>query len=100
MKKLIRVREVEPLHDFVVRFTFTNDEERDIDLDHYIDDGPVFQPLRDDPALFGAAYVAHGTISWPNGANIDPDVLYYDLGPHATEEQWRAAIAAEESVKR
>ena len=74
MKKLIRVREVEPLHDFVVRFTFTNGEERDIDLDQYID-GPIFQPLRDAPDLFRAAYVAGGTIAWPNGADIDPDAF-------------------------
>ena len=98
MKKLIRVREVEPLHDFVVRFTFTNGEERDIDLDQYIE-GPIFQPLRDDPALFRAAYVAHGTISWPNGADIDPDTVYLGLPPDPSEEEWRAALAALEPAR-
>ena len=100
MKKLIRVHEVEPLHDFVVCVTFTNDEQRAIDLTRYIERGPIFEPVRSDAAFFRAVHVAGGTIAWPNGADIDPDVLYYDLGPHATEEQWRAAIAAAETVKR
>jgi hypothetical protein len=43
--------------------------------------GPIFEPIRNDPALFRAMQVEEGTIAWPNGADIDPDVLYYDLTP-------------------
>lgn len=40
--------------------------------------GPVFQPLRDDPELFRQVRVDEelGTIVWPNGADMDPDVLH------------------------
>jgi hypothetical protein len=31
--------------------------------------------------VFGAVKVEGGTIAWENGADIDPDVLYYDLKP-------------------
>jgi len=99
MSRFIRVQSVETREPFTVHVRFTNGEEREIDLDAYLR-GPVFQPLRDDLALFHAATVEGGTIAWPNGADIDPDVLYLDLGPNATEEQWRAARARVEQVMR
>ena len=39
--------------------------------------GPVFEPLRQDPRLFRTVRVdaGLGTIVWPNGADLDPDVL-------------------------
>ena len=48
------------------------------------------------PAFFSAVAVEGGTVSWPNGADIDPDVLYLGLPPNASEEQWRTAVAAKE----
>ena len=41
---------------------------------------------RNDPALFRAVRAAGGTIAWDNGADIDPDVLYYGLTPAWMEE--------------
>ena len=37
----------------------------------------VFEPLRD-PAYFAQVHVDPdlGTVTWPNGADLDPDVLY------------------------
>jgi len=91
---MIRVRAVEPLHGYTVRVTFTNDEQRDIDVSRYIDAGGVFTLIHDDPAFFCQVRAELGTITWPNGADIDPDVLYLGLPPNASEEQWRAAVAA------
>jgi hypothetical protein len=90
MSEFVRVKAVEPRDGFTVHVRFTNGEEREIDLSPYIGDGPIFQPLRD-PAYFRQVHVEGGAVAWPNGADIDPDVLYYDLGPNATEEAWRAA---------
>jgi hypothetical protein len=93
MDDIAEVRAVTVLDGFNVRLEFTDDTTRTIDLDRYLH-GPIFAPLRDDPHLFRSATVQDGTISWPNGADIDPEVLYYDLGPDATEDAWRAARAA------
>ena len=85
----IRVQSVEPLDDAIVRVVFTNGEQRDIDLAPYIANGPIFEPVRNNPVFFRSANVEGGTIAWPNGADIDPDVLYYEGPPpwarnHAT----------------
>jgi len=77
---LIRVRKAMPLHDHWVRLEFTNGLQRDVDLEPYLH-GPIFEPLRADPALFRALQVDGGTVAWPNGADIDPDVLFHGLTP-------------------
>jgi hypothetical protein len=80
MVQLIRVQSIEPLDPPIVRVRFSNGEQRVIDLAAYIATGPIFEPVRNDPAFFRSASVEGGTIAWPNGADIDPDVLYY-AGP-------------------
>ena len=77
----VRITSAEPLQDHEVRFTFTDGEVRVIDLDPYLRPRGVFQALREDPALFRSMAVDGGTIVWPNGADLDPDVLYYGLDP-------------------
>jgi len=42
---------------------------------------PIFEPIHNNPQLFRAVKIEGSTIAWPNGADIDPDVLYYDLKP-------------------
>jgi len=45
--------------------------------------GPIFDALRSDPSLFGAARVEGGTVAWPNGADLCPDVLIWGGMPPA-----------------
>ncbi len=91
LRQFIRVQSVEPREPWHVRVVFTNGEQRDIDLVPYIADGPMFEPVRNDIAFFQAAHVEGGTIAWPNGADIDPDVLYYGgLPPWAKEQKTTA----------
>ena len=88
MKKLgplVRVRSVEPLGGFRVLVTFENDIQREIDLEPYLH-GPIFEWIRGDPGMFRAMKIEGGTIAWENGADIDPDVLYYNLKPAWMED--------------
>lgn len=80
MKPIIRIRSVEPLEGYKVRLQFTDDSVKEIDLDIYLH-GPIFEPIRNDPTVFRSVKVMGRTIGWDNGADIDPDVLYYNLKP-------------------
>ena len=81
----VRVRTVQPLQGFKVLFTFDNGTQREIDLEPYLR-GPIFESLRSEPTKFREMKVEGGTIAWDNGADIDPDVLYYSLKPAWSEE--------------
>lgn len=78
--KPVRVRRVKPLEPYLALFTFTDGTKRIIDLDRYLR-GPVFRPIRKDPALFKAMFVDEGTVAWPGDVDIDPDTLYYGENP-------------------
>ncbi|MDP9224301.1 MAG: DUF2442 domain-containing protein [Actinomycetota bacterium] len=71
----VRITSAKPLDGYVLRVDFSDGTHRDVDLEQELW-GPVFEPLRDleffrrvavDPEL--------GTVVWPNGADMDPDVL-------------------------
>ncbi len=87
---LVRVQAVEPLEGFKVRITFRNGTLKEIDLDPLLH-GPIFEPIRNDAAVFGSVKVVGDTIGWDNGADIDPDVLYYGLTPAWMEAEDMAA---------
>jgi hypothetical protein len=82
MQQLVRIKAVQPLHGFNVHLEFTDGTNKEIDLEPYLH-GPIFEPVRTHPDLFQRVYVDHelGTIVWDNGADIDPDVLHYELLP-------------------
>jgi hypothetical protein len=86
---LVRVKSVEALEKFRVRITFQNEVQKEIDLERFLR-GEIFEPIRKDPKIFRSVKVIGGTIGWDNGADIDPDVLYYDLKPAWMEESIRA----------
>jgi len=89
-----RIRSVEPLDAFVVRLTFADGTTREIDLEGELW-GPVFEPLRADRELFRQVRVDEelGTIVWPNGADMDPDVLHGDFEPAESPATARASHA-------
>ena len=64
--------------------TFEGDERREIDLGETISFTGVFEPLKD-AAYFQEVRVEPdvGTIIWPNGADLCPDVLYEKSRPLA-----------------
>jgi hypothetical protein len=78
--RFVRIRTVKVLKGFMVSISFEDGTQRDIDLKPYLH-GPVFELIRNDPDKFRKMKVESGVITWDNGADIDPDVLYYDLKP-------------------
>jgi hypothetical protein len=70
------VKTATALDPYVVRVVFADGEVRDVDIEPLLD-GPVFQALRE-PSMFARVTVdEYGeTIVWPNGADLDPDVIY------------------------
>jgi hypothetical protein len=86
MAQFIRVQSIEPLDPPMMRVHFTNGEQRDLNLAAYIASGDIFEQVRNDALFFRSAQVEGGTITWPNGADIDPDVLYYDGTPPWAQE--------------
>jgi hypothetical protein len=78
---MIRVQKAKPLDKYKVWIEFTNGEQKILDLEPYLR-GPIFEPIRSDPEVFRSVSVDPElkTLVWPNGADIDPDVLY---GIHA-----------------
>lgn len=69
--------EVRPLTPYVLHLCFEDAIEADIDLGPLIEFRGVFAPL-EDPSEFAKVWVDPelGTIVGPNGADLDPDVLY------------------------
>jgi len=45
--------------------------------------GPVFKEIREKPELFAQAQAEGGTVVWPNGADLCPDVLIWGGAPPA-----------------
>jgi hypothetical protein len=74
---MVRVKTVVPLDGFALRVGFTDGTQRVIDVERFLR-GPVFDEIRRDRRLFEAVAVDRelGVVVWPNGADIDPDVLY------------------------
>lgn len=73
---LREVRSAYPVKDRYLVLEFADGECRVVDVRPFLK-GPMFQPLRD-PKLFREVRVDAdaGTVTWPNGVDLDPDVLY------------------------
>jgi len=65
------------LGDYRLHLRFEDGTEGVVDLGAHLSFRGVFAPLRD-PDYFTRVRVdpESGTVTWPNGADLDPDVLY------------------------
>ena len=80
-KPPLDVTAVEPLAGFVLRLTFENGEVRRFSTAKLLArNGTVFTPLRR-VTMFRQVFVADGTVCWPGGADIDPELLYEQSVP-------------------
>jgi hypothetical protein len=74
LKDIVRVK---PLKNFHLHLDFEDGALGQVDIRKLVRFTGVFEPLRDE-AFFSRVEVnpEWGTIFWPNGADLDPDVLY------------------------
>ena len=87
LTKIPRVTAVEVHPPYGLHLSFDDGLTRDVDLADELW-GPMFEPLKE-PALFAQVFVDHGTVVWPNGADLDPLVLHGDFSPAATHPEQR-----------
>ncbi len=81
---LLRIRNAVALGELKLRLTLTNGLVVERDISEVLV-GPIFDPIRADPALFQQVRVEEGTVVWPNGADLCPDVLIWDGAPPREE---------------
>ncbi|MFM7440415.1 MAG: DUF2442 domain-containing protein [Snowella sp.] len=71
---------VKPLQNYKLHLHVEDDQEGIVDIQQQIKFTGVFESLKN-PDYFAQVKVNPelGTIQWPNGADLDPDVLYAAL---------------------
>lgn len=85
------ITQVTALDGHALRLRFEDGVEGTVHLTDLVPFEGVFAPLRDE-AIFCTVELNRelGTIQWPNGADLDPDVLYAKVSqgasatPHST----------------
>lgn len=84
---MAEVTDVRIAAERTVELTFADGSTRVVDLEPYLW-GPVFEGIAKDDSLFAQVMVDPelGTITWPNGITLDPDVLH---GDYEATEPWR-----------
>lgn len=90
LKDIVEVRPLERHHLYI---RFEDGIAGTVDLGDLIRFEGVFAPLRNQ-AEFEGVYVDHelGTVCWPNGADLDPVVLYARLSGQALPNDTPAPV--------
>ena len=87
---------VEPTKDYRLRLRFEDGKEGEVDVAGMIRFEGIFAPLKDRTEFLKVSVNPElGTICWPNGADLDPDVLY----AKATGEEIAVSRPAEASKR-
>ncbi len=69
--------DVQPTTEYRLRLTFEDGIEGEVDVAELVEFVGVFAPLKDRQEFLKVRVNPElGTICWPNGADLDPDVLY------------------------
>jgi hypothetical protein len=77
---LIDITEVQVVGRYVLRLSFEDGTIGDVDVAKLVDFRGVFSPLADDSEFARVRVNPElGTVTWPCGADLDPDVLYAEI---------------------
>lgn len=77
---LLRIRSASAIGDTALRLVLTDGSVVERELCSVLT-GPNFESLRRSPAEFARVRVESGSVSWPNGADLCPDVLIWGGHP-------------------
>lgn len=77
-----RIRQVKTHEGFNVELLFSDGILKTVNLKKYLR-GPAFEQIRSDPEYFRQVFIdpVGETVTWHNTADIDADLLRYDLTP-------------------
>ena len=80
--EFVDVTGVRVLTRYALELTFANGQKRALDVEPFLW-GPAFEPLLADYTTFREVRVdpEAGTIVWPNGADLAPELLYEKSKP-------------------
>ena len=73
-----RIVKVTALSGYRLRLVFDDGSEGEVDLSNELY-GEVFEPLKDESFFAQAKADEFGAVCWPNGTDLDPDVLYSNI---------------------
>ena len=79
-----RVTKVKPVINFQLELTFSNGEEKVLDMKPYLNTGRFVQLQNE--AMFASVVCAMGSIQWQNGLDLCHDTLYEDSVPYNKSE--------------
>jgi len=73
---LLRIAAAQPLEGYRLELQLTDGSRIERDVGALLV-GPVFDEVRRSPAFFRTVCVEAGTLAWPNGADLCPDVVIW-----------------------
>ncbi len=79
---LVRIASVTPLAGQRLRLGLSDATTIERDVGPLLN-GPVFKDIREKPELFAQAQAEGGTVVWPNGADLCPEMLIWGGAPPA-----------------
>jgi hypothetical protein len=75
-----RVTKVKPIINYQLELTFSNGEEKVLDMKPYLNTGR-FTELKEEP-MFASVVCSMGSVQWQNGLDLCPDTLYEESEPY------------------
>jgi hypothetical protein len=79
MIDIVKIVRVDKLGGFRLRVHFSDGTEGERDFSDIVTaGGPMIEPLRD-PAFFARVFIELGTLTWPNGFDLDSIALHDEM---------------------
>ena len=93
---LVRIGSVQPLPGFRLRLGLSDGRTVERDVGDLLA-GPVFEQIRSNRGSFEQVRAESGTVVWPNGADLCPDVLIWEVCPRSSSHGRRVRQESQSS---